>query len=221
MKKVLKIVLIFVLVLVVASGAFVIWQWNNVKALFIALNSPSEKITTLIEENNAKTNEILNKLTDTQMRALSDDERKQLEEGKLSEEEAIKLINGKTESTYDNKKGKSEEIDKIISRIYLLRAEYLNALDNLVAEAKTAVSSVSPKELTISKKLELAEIFTGKGVALESQCDAKMESLISQLKSELEKINGDMNVISDIRAVYESEKKLKKSELFNKYNPYK
>lgn len=283
MKKTLTIVLIIFFVLFGMAAAACIWQWDNIKAVYIGLNSTPEKINSLINENEAKTNKILEKITDVQMRPLTDEERKQLETGELSEEDALKLIMGidkesKIFDIYDdeifdksgnNKKAKdksnisnsdsyknkddiilrkdsdvnkalqnnnydkitdvskkddkvtSASVDAVIARIYLLRAEYLNALSALEGEAMSAASSIPKKDRTTSKKLELIERFTGKGASLEGQCDAKMEKLLTELKVALEKSGGNMSVISEIRSVYASEKQLKKSELMSKYNRYR
>lgn len=286
MKKTLSIVLIIFFVLLGVVAAACVWQWDNIKAVYIALNSTPEKINSLINENETKTNKILEKITDVKMRPLTDEERKQLETGELSEEDALKLIMGKDKEAdlfdiYDDdifdksdksnitkdksnknksdsfkgkddiilkkdskvnkalqnkkennnadaskgdntyNKGTSASVDAIIAKIYLLRAEYLNALSNLEGEARSAASSIAPKDRTTSKKLELVERFTSKGASLEGQCDAKMEKLLTELKVALEKSGGDMSVISQIRSVYASEKQLKKSELFSKYNSYR
>ncbi|MBE7038228.1 MAG: hypothetical protein E7404_04910 [Ruminococcaceae bacterium] len=228
MKKTLKIVLIVFVILAVLVSVVAIWQWDNIKSVYIALNSTPEKIDNLIKQNETKTDEILEKITDVKMRPLTDDERKMLESGELSKEDAIKLINGERNEEEQSekiseadKKASKKRIDDIIARIYLLRAEYLNALSSLEAEAKATASSIPKKDRTTSKKLELIEKFTGRGVALEGQCDSKMERLLAELKSELERSGLDMTVISEIKSVYASEKQLKKSELFSKYNRYR
>lgn len=222
MKKVLKVISIIASVLMVLAVVLVIWQWGNVKALFISLNSSQEQISTLIEQNNIKTNEVLNEITDTQLRPLSDEERKKLETGELSKEEAVEKISGYTDNVKTQDKVQSrKEVDEIISEIYLLRAEYLNALDLLVGEAKSAYRAIPGAERTLTRKAYFAETYTGRAAALEKQCDSKMNNLLSQLKVALEKENKDLKVISEIKSLYNSEKELKKSELINKYSKYR
>ncbi len=221
MKKVWKIMLVIALVFIIAISALVIWQWSNVKALFISFNLSDDKINTLIEENDIKTNDVLSEITDENMRNLSEEERKMLGEGLLSEEEAVRIIRGQTTPDKANTQNQnSKETEKIISQIYLLRAEYLNALDSLVGEAKSYYLSIPSSERTLAKKASFAETYTGKAVALEKQCDARMNNLLSQLKVVLEKEKKDLSIISEIKSLYNSEKELKKSALINKYSSY-
>ena len=51
----------------------------------------------------------------------------------------------------------------------------------------------------------------GKAMGLLEQCDAKVETLLSELKTELKTHNADTSIINKIRAAYENEKKLKKA----------
>ena len=122
MKKTLTIVLIIFFVLFGVAAAACIWQWDNIKAVYIGLNSTPEKINSLINENEAKTNKILEKITDVQMRPLTDEERKQLETGELSEEDALKLIMG------IDKESKIFEIE--LKAAYLYEQATKKSLDN-------------------------------------------------------------------------------------------
>lgn len=219
MKKTWKVLVIVLLILAIITGALVVWQWNNVKVFFTALQYSADEIDTLITENEGKLDSILNDLSEGDMRGLSDEERDMLLNGELSEEEAISLIQKHKEENATAPKD-TGRVDEIISRIYLLRSEYVGALSGLEAEAKAAAKKIPKAERTISKKLALIEAYTGRGAALEKQCDAKMENLIQELKAELQKTGGNTSIISEIRSTYASEKRLKKSQLFGKYSKH-
>ena len=196
MKKVLKIVLVVLLILVAVLGALTIWQWNNIRALFMSINYSTEEIDALSKENEEKISAVMGELT------------------KAEADEA------KEENTSEEKEADKGKIDAIIAQIYKLRSEYVNALSALEAETKAAVKSVPKEQRTATRKLELIELYTGKAAKLEKQCDAKMESLISQIKAELKGNSDSSRLISEIRSLYSSEKELKKSQLLNKYKKY-
>ncbi len=255
MNKKLKIILIVLLVIAIAVGALVIWQWGNIKAVFMTFKYSEEEINTLIVENDEKIERILDEITPHNLRALTEEEMAKLQSGELTREEALLLIKGlslsdeerlaleeaiqngtfknanepESESGVNQKSGKNVDekskvntsgVDDIIAEIYLLRAEYVNALSGLEAEAVSSAKSIPNKELTISKRLDFIESYTGRAVALEGQCDARMNSLIALLDEELKKTGGNRAVISEIRSVYASEKELKKSQLLSKYGKY-
>ncbi|MBR2500199.1 MAG: hypothetical protein IKB60_03880 [Clostridia bacterium] len=64
------------------------------------------------------------------------------------------------------------------------------------------------------------EAYTGRAVALEQQCDAEMENIIKEIEAELKKTSSGTELISEIRALYASEKEIKKSQLLSKYSKY-
>ena len=211
MKKVLKTVLILFLSIAVILGALALWQWENVKVIFMTINHSQEEIDALVLENEQKTAQLLKKFTDTELQNLTDEEIEKLSKGEMTEEEALKII---------NKNKSADKIDDIISRVYVLRAEYIGALSALESEALGAKKSIPKEQKTISKKLELIDYYTGRAAELEKQCDAKMEALISELEAELQKSGRDMSLISEVRSAYQGEKSAKKSQLLAKYNKY-
>ncbi len=215
MRKVLKILAVILIALVIILASLVVWQWENIKVLWIPVNHSQETIDTMVQENEEHINETLNELTEGNVRALSEDEREKLLKGELSEEDAIKII-----KNTDDKKHQNDNIDDIVSRMYLLRAEYINRLTSLESEAKSKAKEVLKKKTSISEKLALIEKYTGKGAALEKECDARMKVLVNQLETELKRLGKDTKIISDVREYYEVEKKLKKSQLLSKYSKY-
>ncbi len=227
MKKVLKIILIAVLCIVVIVGSLAIWQWNNIKALFLSLNYSAEEIDTLYIENEQKINSILSDFTQGEMRGLSEEEKAQLLTGELTSEQALEIIKNVSKPKTDesvsensNSKKYSDELYNLIAQIYLLRDEYTNELTKLESEAISVKHNMSKEQKTIPNKLKYIELYTGKAVALEKQCDAKMESIIKKIETELKNTGNDTALISQIRALYASEKEIKKSQLLNKYSKY-
>ena len=196
MRKVIKTVLMVLLILIVLLGALTMWQWNNIKALFMSINYSTEEIDALSKENEKKISTVLKEITEA-------------DTPKIEEE-----------NTSEEKKADKRKIDDIIAKIYKLREEYVSELSMLEKEARATIKSVPKKERTATKKLELIELYTGKAAKLEKQCDAKMESLISQIKAELNGRSDNARLISEIRSLYSSEKELKKSQLLNKYKKY-
>ncbi len=215
MKKILKTLAVILIALIIILASLVVWQWENIKVLWIPINHSEETINMMVQENEEHINETLNELTDADIRDLSDNEKEKLLKGELSEEDAIKII-----KNTDDKKHQSDNVDDIISRMYLLRAEYLNRLTSLENETKSKAKELLKQKVSISEKLAFIEKYTGKAVGLEKECDARMKVLVNQLETELKRLGKDTGIISDVREYYEVEKKLKKSQLLSKYSKY-
>lgn len=206
-----KIIISVTLALILILSAVAFANRKNIMAVYFALTNSQANISQKLSDNQKNSDEILNSLTNTKMRDLTQDEVQKYNDGNLSENDALSLIKG------ENSNGGST--DDLIAKMYLLRAEYKAMIDSLLKEAKQEVKNIPKEQLTFSKKLDLVDKYISKGLALESQCDAKVESIISQLKEEISKNGGDTKIISKIRQMYEDEKQLKKSELINKYYP--
>ncbi len=216
MKKVLKTLAIILLIFAIVLASLVVWQWGNIKVLLTSVRYATETIDTMVAENKEHINQVLNELTDVNMRELNDEEREKLLSGELSEEEAVKVIMNMPEGQQQS----DDKVDDIISRIYLLRAEYISRLSTLEKDARAKGKAALKQKISISERLSLIETYTGKAAALEKECDARMKSLIKELENELKRLGKDTGIVSDVREYYEVEKKLKKSQLLSKYSKY-
>ena len=222
MKKLFKTVLVICLCIVLLAGILTVWQWNNIKAFFLSVKYSSEEIDMFHKENEQKIDEILSDLTQGNLQTLTDEEKELLLSGNLTGEEALAIIKNTAGAKTDTKNNGeyNDRVYDLVAQIYLLRSRFTGELANLEAEALSVKKNTPAKERTISKRLMYIESYTGRAVALEQQCDAEMESIINQIDAELEKTSSSKDLILEIRAVYASEKEIKKSQLLSKYSKY-
>lgn len=107
----------------------------------------------------------------------------------------------------------SAQLKKLFARVYLLRSNFTGRLNSLIAQAKAEISSPEAE----GNALSIANKYYGMGTALEGECDAQMDSLLSQINDELVRTGGDTSVVSQIKTAYQNEKSLTKSALMDKY----
>ncbi len=113
-------------------------------------------------------------------------------------------------------------INEIIAEIYLLRATYLNEIDKLIDAMREEYLALPKAKHNLNGKLELIEkSIIPKGYALEDECDIKMNILLDELREILKSLGDDTDIIKQIKDTYAEQKKLKKTELINKYMPTK
>lgn len=108
-------------------------------------------------------------------------------------------------------------VEDVISEIYLLRAEFLNKIDLMIADGTAEVEATPKEKRTLTFKIELMNRYMDRGNALEKECDARMEQLLAELEAALRQNGGDLSLIDEVRALYAQEKKLYKAELYQKY----
>ncbi len=111
-------------------------------------------------------------------------------------------------------------INEIIAEIYLLRATYLNKIDELISSTKKEYSALPKEQHTLSTKLRMVEKkVMPAGNALEKECDASMNILLDELKDILKIIGSGTDIIKEIEKTYAEQKEIKKAELISKYMP--
>ena len=111
----------------------------------------------------------------------------------------------------------ARSVEDVISEIYLLRAEFLNKIDLMIADGTAEVEATPKEKRTLTFKIELMNRYMDRGNALEKECDARMELLLVELETALRQSGGDLSLIDEVRALYAQEKKLYKAELYQKY----
>lgn len=256
----LSIVFIILLGLAVAA----IWQADNIKALVYMKKYTPEQRAELKKQNDDAIQNIINSVPEVSgLNPLDEEQEKQLHNGQISDEEALKIIMGEAISNDNSEAGpssdnqtagqtdgkssnektqdknpasenrsssggqgssaqqqpdteKTEEtpqLKKLFARIYLLRSNFTGRLNSLINEAKDEVNSPAAE----GNVLGIANKYYNLGTALESECDGKMEELLSQIKEEIIRSGGDTGVVEQIRSAYQNEKSLSKSALMDKY----
>ena len=111
----------------------------------------------------------------------------------------------------------SPAVQQIIADIYLLRAEFINKLDALIEEGTAEVNAIPKEKRSASVKLEFMNRYRDRCGALEAECDARLEALLSDMTAQLKADGGDLSLVEDARALYIQEKKIRKAELYRKY----
>ena len=104
-----------------------------------------------------------------------------------------------------------------VSKLYGLQNQYTGQLAGLAARArayydqqKSEVGSAAAKSNTIAK-------FSGEVTSMESSCDAKVESVLGELSSQLKSIGADTSIVGTLRESYNNEKSAQRAIYVNKY----
>lgn len=221
MKRKTAVLLIVLSVLLIGIGLLVWWQWNNLTAIRYAMQYTAEQKQEMAEKNEAVMKELTETFSGVDFGLLPEEAKTQLSNGELSEETAVAILTGKL--TWEEYRAKEttangtqtpvqpSRVDDIIAKIYVLRASYTGKIDGLVGQA---LSDYRAKKGT---KSELISRYVSMGYALEGECDAQMEALLSELQTELKRTGEDSSLIGKIRSAYQTEKSLKKASIIEKY----
>ncbi len=217
MKIFKKIALLIVIILFVAIVVLGIWQHENIMVLLKTSRSSSESIAMEIDSSKKAFEEEVQKQYPSVISDLTAEEEKKLIKGELSVEEAVSILAKKYEAVPKDvaSQASQTEIDKLVGKraieLYSLKAYYLGQLGQLEGKVKKDYLGLPKEKRNLIGKKELVTKYMSTAMGLLNQCDAKVEKILSELKADIEKLNGDTSIINTIREAYKNEKNLKKA----------
>ncbi len=112
---------------------------------------------------------------------------------------------------------KEEEIASLIAQIYVLKSSYTGRLDAVMDEARREFWKLPKDQQTTSAKQKILSAKLSRIAELESECDSKVEAIMTQLTELLKEQGKDVALVESIRKAYANEKQLRKSHYMSKY----
>lgn len=103
------------------------------------------------------------------------------------------------------------QLQAIVDRVYALRAEYLQALDDLQGEAVKAYKAIPKSQRNKKAIVNFVSTYITKATNLEKQCDGKMDVLVNELAQLQKQYGQTMELVDAVKYTYANEKSLKKA----------
>ncbi len=219
MKKLLTVLTVLSLLFASAVSFVTIWQGNNIKSILIGVMENTEEIERQREENQVKLVEDVSTYMDTPIREMTGEEKQKIENGETSVTDVYQQIF--EEKSVEKQEGTAQDKDAIISRymadLYKLQNEYTAKAEATITQGATYYESIKKHPQDAEARAATITHFTPVVRGIESECDTKVNTLISNLETELKNAGADTSIVASIRTTYAAEKKLKMSYYANKY----
>lgn len=216
-----------------AVGAVGYAQRGNVDAVLKAAQYSADEIEEKRKENQQKVQEKVDSMPTITVRDLTEEERQALRDGSVTQEELTeKLVEAvspqptpditadpapaasapaETQSAAVEPTQWEKDLSALVARVYVLREEYTIELDNMLSEAKAEYRAMTAEQRTKTALMKFAKGYVTRALALEKECDAKMDDVVSQMEAIIKENNGDMTLVDTVVETYASEKSLKKA----------
>lgn len=231
MKKGFKIFLIILLILVIAVSSLAIWQWKNIKSIYMGINESTEEISRRRNDNQKGLVESVNQYLDDGIRDLTDEEKEQIEAGEVSAEDVyLQIFEEKQADIEKNKESsvneknvgaqkvsKDEIIVKYMAKIYTLQSSYTAKAELTISEGKKYYKEQRKTHEPATARANTISHYTPIVRGVESSCDSEFEKIVAELEKELKKIGAETDIAGAIRTAYANEKQLKLSYYANRY----
>lgn len=117
----------------------------------------------------------------------------------------------------DNEKEIDAAISDGVSKMYALKAKYVNKLGELERKVYDEYTSLPKEKQNEDSKYKLVMENMDYVSQLEEKCDIEVAKVLSTLKAELISLNGDTDIIQILQDAYEEEKEVKKAYYLSLY----
>lgn len=209
-------------VIIVGVAWFGIAQWNNLKALYLAMTSNTETLQKKQNEQDKKREELLQQygLTSPDSNQVEEDGSKEgqnepssttEENSSSSEGSAESSQEGNHSSTPTEENGQAvdstqAQLQKYIDQLYQVEARYQSSLNGIVESTKSEFWSLPKEQQSKDKKLEIVRSKMDGLIAQEKACDAEVENILSNIRDLLKQSGQSTELVDGIRSYYEDSK---------------
>lgn len=229
--KTARTVLLIVLAVLLLAVGLLAWRFRKeIQAFAISRQYSTAELEGQLADNDQTIRDAVEASSDVTVRAPTEEEREALRDGSLSQEELIgRLTDGSAPANApaEQETAPAEEqpaeqapaeppeyqkqLSALIAQVYVLREEYLAALENMETSAKADYRALSDSQRTAGKLASLVSDYIGRATRLEKECDGKMDAIIAQMETLIQANNGDMSLTDTVFNTYVNEKSLKKA----------
>jgi uncharacterized phage infection (PIP) family protein YhgE len=110
----------------------------------------------------------------------------------------------------------SEIVSRYSARFLSLKNESISKLNTLISQGKAEYQNISDSE-KMSAKIKLGLKYLSLGQSLENECDAKFNSILKEMETELKNNDLSTTAVKEAQNQYEAEKKARRSALLKKF----
>lgn len=230
-RKTARTVLLIVLAVLVLAVGLLAWRFRKeIQAFAISRQYSTAELEGQLADNDQTIRDAVEASSDVTVRAPTEEEREALRDGSLSQEELIGRLTGESAAGSSDSAPETaapeeqpaeqapaeppeyqKQLSALIAQVYVLREEYLAALDNMETSAKADYRALSDSQRTAGKLASLVSDYIGRATRLEKECDGKMDAIIAQMETLIQANNGDMSLTDTVFNTYVNEKSLKKA----------
>ena len=230
-RKTARTVLLIVLAVLVLAVGLLAWRFRKeIQAFTISRQYSTAELENQLADNDQTIRDAVEASSDVTVRAPTEEEREALRDGSLSQEELIGRLTGESAAGSSDSAPETaapeeqpaeqapaeppeyqKQLSALIAQVYVLREEYLAALDNMETSAKADYRALSDSQRTAGKLASLVSDYIGRATRLEKECDGKMDAIIAQMETLIQANNGDMSLTDTVFNTYVNEKSLKKA----------
>lgn len=196
------------LIIVLGVGWLWITQGNNLKALYLAMKNDPDTLEQMQQEQSQKRDELLEEygLTKPDSEEIDEETGSLPEEGSNTSQSTEEKPNSNSSNQSDDQQNLQEQLQQEINRLYSVEAKYHEMLNGIIAQTKQEFQQLPAEQRTQSNKVALVKSKADELIAKEKQCDAEVNSILSEIRGILKKMGKSDELADEIDAYYQDSK---------------
>lgn len=216
--RVLKAFFLVILLIVIVILCLAVWQRQNISAVMHGLQTDTDEIEQEMAQNEQEMDDAVSdyNIPDTQV---SDEVAEGIVDGTMDVNRVVDQLLKKQNSTSGSSSAEQSassassdpEIQRLITKLYVLRSSYTSKLNGLISSAKSEYNALPESQRTDTARRRIISSKISQGSAMEGACDAQVSAIVSQIRSRLSATGQSTALADQIMSSYQNEKQLRKS----------
>ena len=229
MKAVKKVLVAVLAAVLLGTGAFCIWQRENIGALYTALTADAETIASNMDELRKEHQTALQEEKNVHVEQPTREQSERLLDGTVTAEE-VKQALGLTEllqeepvfapaseQAQESGADRPEMLSRCVAELYAYKVDLMEELGRMRQEILTLWESLEPKERTPARKQTVIMDGLYDCYDLEAEADSNVRRILERYRTLFEEAGLDAQVLDELWVYYCEEKAAEKAYYMNKY----
>lgn len=238
MKRWKKIALGVVIALIAAATALCLWQWDNIRAAYLALSQDSQQIAEDAQQKRDEHQAAIQERVPVTVNPPTAQQSDSLLNQQTTPEEIKDQLGitglleqsgqqqGQTGQPQQGQSGQEpqppeqseqELVNLCLAEMYACKIDLMAVLGQLKQEAVAEWTALPEAERTRVRKIEIGLAGLSKCYELEGQADGQVKDILARYREQLSAIGGDLTILDDIWDYYVEEKASEKAYYIGKY----
>lgn len=111
-----------------------------------------------------------------------------------------------------------KKVAELVAKMYVLKSQYSGQVSGIVNSMKADYAKLPSSQQTAAAKSSIASSYMNRISALEAQCDAQVNTVVTELRKVLTSNGQDTSLAESILSAYAAEKENTKAYYVNKYS---
>lgn len=195
-----RMLIILLLIVIFSAGILAVWQWKNIKPIFLGRVLSEEQLGDMLEQQIDEQNQALAEQGVT-IEGPSSEQVDQMLRGKLDGDSVIAQLNLDHVITIE-KPTADELMNQCVAKLYTYEAQMYSQLGAIWQNAVSTWTNTPKEERTSSLKNQIKSSSISQCYSLEAQSDDMVSATLAEYRSKISEVGGNPSQVDALWNLY-------------------